>query len=86
MLFIIMLLHRSLFSVSQFHNKFPTQPEFPTVRKKEREREREMVLIHIKNSDENQFLFETTTKDSVDKLVRELVRFFFFTLLESSVE
>ena len=42
-----------------------------------RERKREMVLIHIKNSDENQFLFETTTKDSVDKLVRELVRFFF---------
>ena len=43
-----------------------------------RERERQMVLIHIKNSDENQFLFETTTKDSVDKLVRELVRFCFF--------
>jgi len=42
------------------------------------ERERQMVLIHIKNSDENQFLFETTTKDSVDKLVRELVRFCFF--------
>ena len=35
-----------------------------------------MVLIHIKNSDENQFLFETTTKDSVDKLVRELVCLF----------
>ena len=30
--------------------------------------------IHIKNSEENQFLFETNTKESVDALVRKLVR------------
>ena len=33
-----------------------------------------MVVIHIKNSDENQFLFETTVKESVDTLIRQVVK------------
>lgn len=32
-----------------------------------------MVVIHIKKTETDQFLFETTTKESVDSLVRELV-------------
>lgn len=32
-----------------------------------------MVLLHFKRSDQNQFLYETTTAIAIDKLVEELV-------------
>jgi len=32
-----------------------------------------MVLLHFKKSDANQFLYETTTAITIDKLVEELV-------------
>jgi len=33
-----------------------------------------MVLLHFKKSDQNQFLYETTTAITIDKLVDELVQ------------
>lgn len=40
-----------------------------------------MVLLHFKRSDQNQFLYETTTAVAIDKLVEELVASKLFQML-----